>query len=301
MLVLRKILINLAILLCIVFIIDRVCGGVLKRIYLNQDHGYYYAITYAVTKMNSPVVIMGSSRANHHYIPSEFEKAFNTPVYNTGSDGNYIFFQEALLTCMLKRYTPKVIILDLVDDEFLKGKRSYDRLNLLLPYCKEYPEIKPIVYLKSPFEKYKTVSKIYPYNSLIVESLTGWLNLHNKRDSLSGFIPLYGTWNKDIQKMEYETTSVDVCKVQAFENFVNMCKKHGIRLYVFVSPSYGIYDESNQTIKIAAESAQKNGYFFHSYLNYPVFNDRNLFKDARHLNVEGARLYSNLVIEDLKK
>lgn len=299
MLVLRRILTNLVILFCVMFVIDRVCGNVLKKIYFKQDHGYYYAITYSLTKMTSPVVIMGSSRANHHYISSEFQKEFNMPVYNTGSDGNYIFFNEALLTCMLKRYNPKIIILDILDDEFLKGSRSYDKLNVLLPYVDEYPEIRSVAYLKSPFEKYKLVSKIYPYNSLLLESLTGWLNVHNKKDSLSGFVPLHGAWNQGPQTFKYDAP-VDPRKVKAFENFINMCRTHGIRLYVFVSPSYGIY-ESNQTLEIAAGLAQKNGFLFHSYMNDPVFNNGNLFKDTRHLNVEGARLYTSLVLEDLKK
>ncbi|HEV8504657.1 MAG TPA: hypothetical protein VGQ53_04625 [Chitinophagaceae bacterium] len=300
MLILRKILVNLIILFCIIFIIDRVCGGILKGIYFKQDHGYYYALTYAITKMNSPMVIMGTSRAHHHYIPSELQKAFNMRAFNAGNDDSYIFFQEALLTCILKRYNPNIIILDLLDDEFLKGSVSYDKLNILLPYCEEYPEIEPLAYLKSPFEKYKAISKIYPYNSAVFEILTGWLNVHNKRDSLSGFVPLYGVWNKGIQKIKYDS-SIDVCKVQAFESFVNMCKKHGIQLYVFVSPSYGIYDKSNRTLEIAAQLAQKNGYVFHSYLDYSIFNDPDLFNDPRHLNVKGARLFTNLVIEDLKK
>ncbi len=300
MLILRKILVNLIILFCVIFVIDRVSGGILKKIYFKQDHGYYYAVTYAITKMNSPMVIMGSSRAHHHYIPSELQKSFNMPVSNAGNDDSYIFFQEALLTCMLKRYNPKIIILDLLDDEFLKGAVSYSKLNILLPYCEEYPEIKPIVSLKSPFEKFKVVSKIYPYNSVIFESLSGWLNIRHKRDSLSGFVPLYGVWNKGIQKIKRDG-SIDVCKVQAFESFVNMCKEHGIRLYVFVSPSYGIYDTSNPTLEIAAQLAQKNDFVFHSYLNYSIFNNPNLFKDTRHLNIEGARLFTDLVIEDLKK
>jgi len=298
-LILRRILINLMTLFCIVFVIDRVCGAVLKKIYFKQDHGYYYAMTYSITKMNCPMVIMGSSSARHHYISSEFQKAFNVPVYNTGSNGNYIFFYEAVLMCMLKRYTPKIIILDLLDDEFLKGSKSYDKLNVLLPYCDEYPEIRSIAYLKSPFEKYKLVSKIYPYNSIFFESLTGWLNVYNKRDSFAGFVPLYATWTKSIEKIKYDEP-IDARKVQAYENFVNMCKKHGIRLYVFVSPSYGIYDKSNQSVEIAAEIAQKNGYLFHSYLNDPAFNNGILFKDIRHLNVKGAQLFTNLVIQEVK-
>ena len=60
-----------------------------------------------------------------------------------------------MLKGVLKRYSPKIIILDIVNKEFQKNADSYEKISPLLPYYNSHPEIRSIVQLRSRYEKHK--------------------------------------------------------------------------------------------------------------------------------------------------
>ncbi len=80
--------------------------------------------------------------------------------YNTGRDGKIIFYNYAVLKSILKRYTPKIAILDFNREEFSNDGESYDRLSSLFPYYYNHPEIRPILKLKNPLKKLKLFKNI---------------------------------------------------------------------------------------------------------------------------------------------
>ena len=173
-------LVKLFLFLIIVFLLDFATGSILKYLYYKQDSGLLYRTTYAIDSTKADVLIFGASRANHHYYPGAFEKRLHMSCYNAGRDGNDIFYHYAILQGVLKRYTPKIAILDFAREEFFKNQESYDRLSSLLPYYDRHPEMRSIIQLKSPYEKYKLLSKIYPYNSLIFTIAVGNTGFNKK-------------------------------------------------------------------------------------------------------------------------
>ena len=103
--------------------------------------------------------------------------------YNAGRDGNFMFYHLAVLKGVLNRYSPKIVILDFVAEEFAQNQYSYDRLSSLLPYYKSHPEMRSIINLKSKYEKIKLLSQIYPYNSLMLTIAVGNSGV-NKRKAI---------------------------------------------------------------------------------------------------------------------
>src|SRR5689334_10740304 len=148
-----------------VIVLDFVIGTVLDTFYFRQTSGEGYHTTYSMDKTNAGLLIFGSSTAIHNYVPEVFNKKLNISTYNVGRDGISIFYDYAVLKATLKRYSPRAIILNFDPQEFKEDQESYDRLSCLLPYYKKHPEIRSIVELKSPWEKFKLLSHIYPYNS----------------------------------------------------------------------------------------------------------------------------------------
>ena len=146
----------------IIFLLDFSTGSLLKYLYFHQNSGWLYRSSYAIDSTQAEIVIFGSSTANHHYNPDIFEKRMGMSTFNAGKDGQAIFYHYAILKGMLKRYSPRIVILDFNVGEFEKDQRSYDRISSLLPYYENHPEIRSIILLKSPYEKYKLISKIYP-------------------------------------------------------------------------------------------------------------------------------------------
>ena len=207
--------------LIILFVLDLVFGRLIKHFYFKQDSGVLYRTTYAMDSTRADLLIFGSSTANHQYIPEIFNEELHLSCYNTGRDGNSILYSYAILQGILKRYAPKIIILDVYDHEFMKDQDSYDRIASLLPYYEEHPEIRSIVQLKSPFEKYKLLSKIYPYNSLLFTVAVGNADFNRDRaygDDQSGYVPLTNTWkwalisDTSFSKYELDTTKIEILK-----------------------------------------------------------------------------------------
>ena len=298
-----KFILKTLLFLMILFFLDYIIGEILRNLYFKQDSGYLYRTTYALDSTKADILIFGSSTANHHYYPPLFEKRLNMTVYNTGRDGNTVFYNYAVLKSVLKRYTPKIAILNFDIGEFEKEQDSYDRLSSLLPYFKEHPNIRPIIELRGPYEKYKLLSKIYPFNSLIFSIGIGNTDYNRSRkniDDEQGYVPLTNHWNKKI----YNDTSnikykLDSNKIDALKSFIKDCVNSNIQLFIFISPRFIKYDSKDQSIEIMRAIAKVFAIPFYDYSKDSFFwSHPELFDDQTHMNDSGAKVFSNKVIDD---
>jgi hypothetical protein len=280
---------------------DFLLGKVLRYFYFKQESGLLYRTTYAMEVTHSDALIFGSSRANHHYHPTVMEQQLGMSTYNTGRDGNFILYNTAVLKSILKRYTPKVILLDLDVYTFNESPENYDRLSSLLPYYKTHEEIRDIVELKSPFEKIKLQSGVYPFNSLVFKIAVGNTEMNKARKaSLNGYVALTATHKKDIQEYNIEE-KIDSQLVKSFTSFITSAKAAGSKVYVVVSPIYYQYKRS-QTIELARSICQNNGVAFWDYSRDTTLQQhRDWFADRVHLNDEGAQYFTKIIAEKIKQ
>lgn len=296
-------LFKLVVLFLIVFILDYVIGNILTYFYFKQKSGLLYRTTYSIEKTEADLLIFGSSRANHHYNPNIFENRMNLHSYNVGRDGNFIFYHSAVLKSVLKRYSPKIIILDFVPSEFREENHIYDRLSSLLPYYRTHPEMREIINLKSMYEKVKMFSYIYPYNSLIFSIAIGNTEFNKKRNyDFKGYIPLKKILNNpikiDITSSRYE---IDNIKINAYKTFIQDCINSNVKLYIVCSPYYIKSNHIDYSVRIGKEIARRNNIEFFDYSNNPLFlNNSKLFSDISHLNDNGATIFSNILINNIK-
>ena len=94
------------------FILDFIIGSLLSYYYFKQDSGTLFNTTYAIEDTKADILIFGTSKANHSYNTETLTERLNLSAYNTGRDGSSIFYDYAILKAVLKRYSPKIIILD---------------------------------------------------------------------------------------------------------------------------------------------------------------------------------------------
>lgn len=297
----KKIIINIAIVATIVFVFDFAIGRTLRYFYFKETSGLDYRTTYAMDSTKAGILIFGSSRANHHYVPEIYEDSLKMTFYNSGRDGNGIFFQTAVLKSALKRYTPKVIILDFAED-IKKERRSYDRMSSLLPYYWKHEEIRKAVELRSPFEKIKLLSEIYPFNSEILTIAIGNLEINKKRKSDNkGYVALYKEWEKGIDSITInDMYEADSNKVNAFREFLVQAKKSGAIVFVVYSPIFIKFNKL-QDINICRELCSSENVTFWDFSKDTLFlNNRQLFQDIEHLNNNGAKIFSNLMVDKIK-
>lgn len=274
----------------------------LKLYYFKQDSGFQYRTTYAIEETKAEILIFGSSRAKNHYHPNIIEERLKMTYYNVGRDGNHIFYNYALLKLILKRYSPKIVVLDLVKGEFKETSESYEKISALLPYYDSYPEISSIIELRGKYERIKLLSKIYPYNSSIFSIAVGNTDFNkNRYVDMQGFVP----WRKKIQcppKTDtiYAEYKIDSVKVNLFESFIKNCNSQGVKLYIVVSPYYLISDITDSSIEKGIAIAEKYGVELLNYsqdTNFKLHCD--FFADITHLNEDGAKLFTTKFVEEL--
>jgi len=292
---------RLVLILSLILIFDHGIGMILKHYYFHQDNGGGHNITYTIDSTAADIIIFGSSRANHHYVPEIFESRLHYSCFNAGADGTYLLYSYAIFKTIVKRYNPKLVIFDIRPYELGNITSEYDRLSLLLPYYQNYPEIRHVIELRGPLEKFKHISSIYPYNSLIFQIARGNLNSSkSKEPDLKGYLPLYKT-------MKYEKAGTwDICDIKIDENKVNVlkeiistCKQKNINL-IFVHSPIWVNMQDSFCHNILSDVCSENGARYIDMSNDSTFmNNPAYFEDKSHLNNEGARVFSNMLIDKI--
>jgi hypothetical protein len=282
----------------IVTLSDFIIGNLLRHYYFKQIAGEGYRTTYAMDSTTADILVFGSSRANHHYVPKIFEDGLKMTFYNTGRDGNFLLYNYAVFKAIMKRYKPKIVIFDLNPDELYYDEASNDRLSSLLPYYRNHPEIRDIVNLKSPYEKIKLISSIYPFNSNLLTIGIGNMKLNKQRKSdRKGYIPLK---NIMIDNTLYSISGLqgvpDKNKMNALHYIMNYCIDQNIRLFVIQSPIFACI-KPLKINDIVEQMAKRNKTEFWSFSNDSNFlRSPGYFQDQNHLNEIGANCFSQIVV-----
>lgn len=296
-----RLFLRLLLIASLVFVCDRGIGTILKLFYFRQKSGVGYRTTYSIDSTVADILIFGSSHANHSYIPEIFEDKLHYTCYNTGRDGNFTLYNYAIFKAITRRYSPKLIIIDILPEELDYKTFEYERLSLLLPYYQIHTEISRIVDFRGPFEKIKLISAIYPYNSLILQIAMG--NLDNNKEKvpdIKGYVPLYKIMkNEKIDTLQISACIIDENKNRALKDIISTCKQKNIELVFVYSPIWSIIQNSFCNI-IISELCSENGISYLDMSNHPTFiNNHEYFADKDHLNNEGARVFSTMLINKI--
>ncbi len=282
----------------LIFIIDVLVGSLLEDRFFEITTGKFGTINKSL-KTQSNILILGSSRALHHYNPEIFSERLNESCYNSGIGGYGLFINFAILNERVKKSLPKIVILDL-SPNVIEDYKSYEKLNALLPYYKNYSSFKEIIELDPKFSKLETISNLYIYNSIYYDLFRDYLS--KNRDSNNGFIPLDGNINTNNFKPFFlNQVEVDKNKITYLNKIINLCKINSIKLIGVVSPTYEKFDRNNEIINELKTIFKKNDVDFFDYSNYlKVYKDTKYFKDQLHLNAIGAKVFSTDLVKRIK-
>ena len=292
---------RLVLILFFVLIVDRGGGMILSHYYFHQHSGEESKITFVIDSTVADVVIFGSSRAHHHYVPEIIENRLHYSCFNAGADGNYLLYSYALFNTIVKRYSPKLIIFDSRPYELGNIASEYDRLSILLPYYQKYPAIRHVIDLRGPFEKFKHISYIYSYNSLLFQILKGNLGSgKSEGPELDGYSPLNKTMKPEkIGTWDICDIPIDKNKVNLVRDIISTCKKKNIELIFVHSPIWVTMQKSN-CHNILADICSENGIRYIDMSNDSTFINRpDYFEDISHLNDKGARIFTNMLIDKI--
>lgn len=292
----KKFLINIAIFFAIVAVVDFSLGKLF--LYLQaRASGRTGAEYYVCEKATEDVIIMGSSRASHHYVPEIITKKTGMSCFNAGQDGNGIILQYGRWKMLSERYTPKVIIYDVnasFDLETNDNTRYIDRLK---PFC-DNKAVKDYVSSLYPLERLKLLSNMYRYNYKFIEMAFDNIRVEDFK-LLEGYIPLYGKIREEIINKPIiersRSISYDEVKLYYLERLLIEANDVGSKVILVVSPSWKGGGYEPVIYSEIKDMANRYGVQFVDYLNSDICDIPDCFQDSQHLNDNGASEF----IEDL--
>ena len=290
---------KLLILIVILIISDFIAGKALSYLYFKQSSGTKFRTTYTLDSTNAEVLILGSSRASHHYDTQLLSDSLGLSVYNAGRDGTNIIYSNAIIRSVLKRYHPKLVILDINSSEFYNVPTRDENLVSLLPYYSLHPELETFIKSRSELEYIKLLSQVYPFNSTVVSSLSG---LRRKSEiDINGYLPIEGNLESDdFDTLDFNKFIYSNNLNKNFLDIIHACKESNVRLLIVQSPRYDKYLNDKCELELASIS-QKNQVVYSSYINDSTFvYNKDLFKDQSHLNSKGAILFTNSLLKQLR-
>jgi hypothetical protein len=293
----RKFALRALLFIALVVSLDFIAGSVLDYFYFKQKSGFQYRLNNAISKSQADIFILGSSRALHHYDPALIDSSTKLKCYNAGENGMNILVYNLVFKGIIKRKPPKYLVLDLNISEFDENKVSYERLSWLLPYYRKNPDFSEIILKRSPTEKIKLISRMYPYNSCLLQIIYGNITKENK--DFNGFIPLEGQWNEPVAKL-YTDVKTDWFKVKKFEEIIRLAKKNNVKLIVCVSPTLKKDSHLCKSVLIAEGICKKLNVPFFFHADY-FYGKGKFFKDPDHLNGDGAEIYTSFFTKELQQ
>lgn len=257
-------------------------------------------ITYVLNESDEDILVFGSSRTEHHYIPSIISDSLGLTSFNAGNAMHEIYANHTLFKLTTERYSPKIVILDIFQI-FLTQERmwSYRYVNDYYFLYNKYDIVKKNIDLFWPYAP--IIMQIYSYKNreLIMHVLQGKPDYSSQ---IKGYNPQTKVMSKTQVIHPYTEDYVTLCaeKLLLIDDIITTCKEKDIELIFVMSPMYHTLVE-NSVIYQFEEYLNERDVPFLNYVNYDALMHTKYFRDPTHLNDAGAQIFTSAVISDIKK
>lgn len=292
----KKYLIKIVLFFVAVAVIDILFGIVCQYMNDHSKGGGVKSRYYVCKESDEDVLVFGSSRAKHHYVPDVIEDSLCMTCYNTGEDGNGIILCYGFLKMITQRYSPKLIIYDVTGfDIYEDDNMKY--LDLMKPYYYENG-IDSIFWSVEPKTRIMMLSNLYRYNTTCLRVIGNYI--HPMSNYPKGYSALHKTMDYEPEVKEEKTKTVDSLKIHYFERFIHLTQNKGISLVCCISPSYKASTDDNRFQPVKQLCEQYNVPFYYYGAMSDISNTKTYFQDRTHLNDKGASLYTGVLMSKIK-
>ena len=296
-----KLAIKAIVLIVLLCCIDRIVGfgfdKVRNKLLESNPEYKTLKVNYVVEKANSDILVVGASTASRHYIPQEFTDSLGLSVYNCGLDGCYLLFQCCMINTVLDRYQPKCILWEVGYQCLAPRTDEFDHVDYLYPYytnpyCKEY------INKSNKYQHLYMLSKMYRNNSDVDKYMQAMVD---KETFDNGFWPLYddGHHPESIAH-DKKYDDVDAMKVSVLKETLDRLKEMNVQVFFVQSPQY--HDGAAKQSKSYEQLRVVLSEYGMTFLDYgEKLKEPEYYRDAEHLNIDGATAFMKIIIPDLKR
>lgn len=293
----KKYLVKIILFFVAVAVIDILFGIVCQYMNDHSKGGGVKSRYYVCKESTEDVLVFGSSRAKHHYVPDVIEDSLHLTCYNTGEDGNGIIMCYGFLKMITERYTPKLIIYDVTGfDMYEDDNMKY--LDLMKPFYYE-KGIDSIFWTVEPKTRIMMLSNLYRYNTTCMRVIGNYI--HPMGNYPKGYSALHKSMDYEPEIKEEKQSVVDTLKLQYFEKFIRLTQCNNIDLICCASPYYKApkHDILNEPIKQLCR--RYNVPFLYYGAESDIVFEKTYFNDRKHLNDKGARFYTSKLMHWINK
>ena len=307
---------KLALFLVLVVATDRLTGEALAHLHNGTSEGTFGGQIHYALEQRNDIVVFGSSRAVHHYVPDVIEPIIGHSVFNAGANAQSILYHYALQQMLLDEYKPKAIILDMnvMDIDPDSAAISASRLGVLRPF-RAHASVARMLDEVSLSERLRPVSKSYAYNSMLLQLMKFTRDPHaDGIHRTRGYIPLTGsTLAREVRAQNPNVnerptgTERPLADLGYVRKFVEDAHKEGVPVIVVYGPLWdrdGFGHDQRQRHLLGtyrALLAELNVSSVEiSQHTHALFLDTEKFSDHLHLNNDGARAFSELLAVQLR-
>ena len=263
-------------------------------------------------KVNSDLLIFGSSRAWIHINPTMISDSLGISSYNLGIDGHNFWLQNLRYRELLKHNKrPKFIIFSL---DYFTLKKNEDLYNSeqFLPYMLWNKEVKEATISYNGFSskdfEIPLIRYYGNYDAIGTAFRCSLGHLINPVTRVKGYKGRNESWNSDFAKAKASKKSLEIkldkSTIFLFENFLKECKTNNIKMIFVYTPEYieGQKFVSNRAQIMGIYKKFSNEYQipFYDFSNDSISYHKKYFYNASHLNNSGSQLFTKELIDTLK-
>lgn len=253
-------------------------------------------------RAQAAVLVLGTSRAKHHYDDALLTKLWGAKVFNAGYGGQGIPFARVALDLIAQRAKPRVVILDVAafgDD--------IDRAHALDPWYFESPVLRGLpapgadpmgasadsdagygLLMRMPLYRYAGQAKHTLQDAREPYSDSGYASI-----PVPAAIPAFERnprWREPDRWLESQ-----------LDGIVRQCRETGATLILTVTPTKT--DDTHHPVFRPAEAyARRHGLPFVDFneRDYPELHRDELFVDEVHMTVVGSELFTRELARKLR-
>lgn len=295
----KKFILHILLFFAIVAVVDLAAGYAFHYLQANKAKGGTESEYYICNNLQEDILIMGSSRAAHHYVAQMFADSLGLSCYNGGQDGNGIVMQYGRWKMIAKHHLPKLIIYDIEPSFDLSGNDNTRYIDRLKPFADDKDVMGYIARL-FPMERLKLQSRMYRYNYKFLEIMS---DCARPGDVNKGYKPNYGHIREEMindlpDDEPIKLTQIDPVKMDCLNKLVTEAKEKGVIVVLVSSPYWKGF--RNVDLNVIADFANEHGIIFLDYAGSNIRNNPSWFADSMHLNDNGAGEFTGDLIGKLR-
>lgn len=305
----KKILLYTILLLGAAYVLEAYIDNELKHVY-DDTYGDWNRIFNG--EINADIIILGSSRAWVQYNTQLIEDETGLSCYNLGIDGASLTIQQTRWDSYIEHNSPPKILIQDID---LLAYGSSNKQNIYqkhqyLPYLKKntisthLSKLDPLI----KYEAYIPLLKYRGYKEHVEDYL--FSNKKHHQTKYKGFRGQEKEWDNSqlenlSKKGEHIIKSEDQLKIgeRIINNLSQTCKNTNTQLFLVHSPMYidalPLLPQQSEFIVIVKHLKEKVNCSFLNYATTEISYHSKYFYNATHLNLEGANLFTKILIRDL--